>query len=933
VQDQVGRLYVVFDANGKPYIKGLKDIDAQTKRHGSQMQRDWSNYALKAGKAVAAGMAVGAAAVAAVGVASVKAAASFEYEMSRIKANADGTAQELQQLEAVVLQLGKDTAFSAGEAAQAANELVKAGMSVGDTMAALPGMLALAAAGELGVAQAAEITANQLSVFGLKASDAVRVADTLALAANRSTTNVDDLGMSLSMSASIAAQAGLSIEETSAALALLANNGLKGSDAGTSLKTMLMMLMAPTDEAKAAMEDLGIEIYDSTGKMKSMDEIIADMDEALEGLSEEQANQAKRTIAGQDAIRALNILLKEGDDAYRDMTASLSESGAAQEVAATKMDNLRGSWEELKGSLETAGITMGKTALGPLRGIIDGLTEATNEFVDEWNAMTGTDAWQQGGFEIKFDMAADTIMDTVEGLIAKAGEAISSIDWSAVGETIGESAVRLVRAGLELVVTDLVPMLVEMALSLGWTLVEESASGWMNFFQRTWENLNDYPWNWDYAPNPAEPGPEPLMAHVGPAAFAPGEAPWSGSYIEPLYQQTPEEAGLSPYVPTADEIAATAALGTVLETLKAVYETVVAPADAWNQTLAESKTAAEEAGAAWDESMASLEDYLAKLDEQLAAWEEYGTNLQSLADVIGPELVAQFDEATAYAMIESAMALGPEFVAELAANMDTPEGRALVQEALIKTYRAGIAGAEGSLPTITITPEVEADWQSLSFGGIGAGVLASMAGWDPGGAGTDMASQVVSSYSSTLSDPGSGLAAVTRDALPTDLSAEATAGAQTYTGGWRVILTSPTSGLAASARSAATVNLYSQGFSGGQSFMRGLSAALSTMTPFVNVGVRGGTGTFDEGGMLPPGVSLVGNFTGRPEPVLTPNMGDDLRALVDGLKLSMDTGKPPAAGVDTAGLVGELRRLGDRVEKAIGDAEWERARAELARRR
>jgi len=342
--DEVAKLYIEFDANGAPYIRGLRNLDTQTHLAGRRMTDAWKKYGAMAGAGIAAGLAAGTAALVALGTASVKAAANFEYEMSRIKANASGTAAEMKKLEATVIQLGKDTVFSAGETAQAANELVKAGLTLGETMSALPGMLALASAGELEVGKAAEITANQLKVFGMEAKESAKVADIMALTANRSTTEVGLLGDSLAMVGAVASQAGLNLEETAAALAILANNGLKGSDAGTSLKQMFMQLMTPSEKALKLMKQYNIAAYDASGTMLSMEDILRNVGGAVQDLTDQERDYALGVIFGSDAVRAANILLRDGADAYADMTREVSKSGAAQDIAATKMDNLKGSW-------------------------------------------------------------------------------------------------------------------------------------------------------------------------------------------------------------------------------------------------------------------------------------------------------------------------------------------------------------------------------------------------------------------------------------------------------------------------------------------------------------------------------------------------------------------------------------------------------------
>ena len=162
-------------------------------------------------------------------------------------------------------------------------ELAKAGLSVDEVSAAIGGTMDLAAAGGLDLAQAAEITANAVNAFGLQASDANAVANMLAAAANASSVEVTDLAQGMNMASAVFASSGQSIESLNTALALLGNNGMKGSDAGTSLKTMMMRLSAPTDEAAAQMQALGISVYDAEGNMRSLPDVMADLQQAVYG--------------------------------------------------------------------------------------------------------------------------------------------------------------------------------------------------------------------------------------------------------------------------------------------------------------------------------------------------------------------------------------------------------------------------------------------------------------------------------------------------------------------------------------------------------------------------------------------------------------------------------------------------------------------------
>ncbi len=289
----------------------------------------------------------------AVGTAGLKAAAGFEQSMSQIQVVSSATAAQMDLMSGKALQLGRDTSFSAGEAAEGLLELAKAGMSSQDSMAAISGVLDLAAAGGLSVASAAEIASNALNSFNLPASEAARVADLLAAAANSSSIEVTDMAQAFAMSSSVFASNGQSIEDLSTAIAILGNNGLKGSDAGTSLKTMLMRLTAPTGAAADAMAALGIQVYNADGSMRSFQDVVGQLESSTKGLTQEQKNQALTTIFGADAIRAANILIKEGAGEFDAMKDSVQEAGAAQKVADARMKGLAGAVAYAKGTIES----------------------------------------------------------------------------------------------------------------------------------------------------------------------------------------------------------------------------------------------------------------------------------------------------------------------------------------------------------------------------------------------------------------------------------------------------------------------------------------------------------------------------------------------------------------------------------------------------
>lgn len=297
--------------------------------------------------------------VAAGGAASAM-AAGFDDAMSQVSGALGDPSADMEGLRQLALQLGADTVFSATEAGNAMVELAKGGMTEADIKGgALAASMDLAAAGGLNLADAASTTVQMMGSFGLGAGDAARIADALAGAANASSADVSDLTQAMSQCSAQAALAGWSLEDTSAALALFADHGVKGSDAGTSLKTMLQRLAAPTQEAATAMAALGLEVRDSDGSMKDVGSIAGELQGKLGGLSEAQRDAALQTIFGSDASRAAAIMMQAGTEGlqkYRDATA---DSTAAEEMASAQKGDLSWAIENMQGALESASIVIG----------------------------------------------------------------------------------------------------------------------------------------------------------------------------------------------------------------------------------------------------------------------------------------------------------------------------------------------------------------------------------------------------------------------------------------------------------------------------------------------------------------------------------------------------------------------------------------------
>lgn len=351
----------------------------------------FTNFAKKAAKGItfgAVGLGAITAGAAAYGVvSSAKKAMDFEAQLSTIQALTGATNAEMAKMQDLALKVGADTKYNALEAAQGIEELLKAGLTPATVQAGgLEAALNLATAGGLELAEAAEIMSTGLNSFkkdGLKAADAANI---LAGTANASATDVHDLRYSLAAVGSVADGVGLSFRDTNAALGVFANNGLKGSDAGTSLKSMLMNLSPATKDAYEVMRALGIitkdgtnRFYDANKELKSTAEIAEILHKSLKNLSAKDRQDVMRAMFGSDGIRGANILFKEGAKGVEEFIKEMSKV-TALDVAKKKMDNAAGAVEQFRGAIETLQIS----ALMPTMPLIKDFANSAANFVEKY---------------------------------------------------------------------------------------------------------------------------------------------------------------------------------------------------------------------------------------------------------------------------------------------------------------------------------------------------------------------------------------------------------------------------------------------------------------------------------------------------------------------------------------------------------------------
>lgn len=316
-----------------------------------------------------------------VGTAAMKVGNEFESQMSRVGAIAEEVGVTIEDLEQQALDLGASTSFSASEAALGMEQLASAGFTTEQIYAAMPGLLDLAASSGADLATASEIAASAIRGFGLEADQAGYVADVFAEAAARTNAQVEDMGQAMKYIAPVAHAMGLEIDETAAAVGLLSDAGIKGGQAGTTLRAALTRLTKPTKDATAVMKQYGMSFYDANGKMLSMEGIIGQLEQGLSGLTQQQRNQALTTLFGQEALSGMLVLMEAGPEKIAELTKSLDEAkGSAKEMADVMLDNTAGALEEFGGAIETAAINIQQILAPVVKNVVQWLTDVVNAF-------------------------------------------------------------------------------------------------------------------------------------------------------------------------------------------------------------------------------------------------------------------------------------------------------------------------------------------------------------------------------------------------------------------------------------------------------------------------------------------------------------------------------------------------------------------------
>ena len=376
-------------------------------------------------KTITAATAAAAAAVGAIAVAAVNVGKEFETAMSQVQATMlldTGTAEgaaAMATLEEAARECGRTTAFSATEAAEALNYLALAGYNADEAATALPTVLKLAGAGAMDLARASDMVTDSMSALGIEATEANlnTFADQLAQTASKANTSVSQLGEAILTVGGTAKGLAGGTTELNTALGILADNGLKGAEGGTHLRNMILSLQSPTGDASKALQSLGVDVYDTQGNMRGLNDIFKDLQSGMEGMTAAQKDSIISTLFNKTDLTAANAMLSNCTDRWDELSAAIENSaGACEDMYSIQLDNLDGDIKILKSGLSDLGISIYKDLNGPLRE----MTQLGTSMVEELSQ-----AYSEGGMAGMVGAVGDCLSEAVNVIAGYAPQVVS----------------------------------------------------------------------------------------------------------------------------------------------------------------------------------------------------------------------------------------------------------------------------------------------------------------------------------------------------------------------------------------------------------------------------------------------------------------------------------------------------------------------------
>lgn len=454
-------------------IKINTELDSSKAQSAMKKFSGTAKSALK-GITIAAGTA--SAAITAMAGYAVKVGADFEAGMSKVSAISGATGSDLDRLTEKAKEMGRKTKFSATEAASAFEYMAMAGWKTEDMLDGIEGVMNLAAASGENLATTSDIVTDAITAFGLTAKDSGHFVDVLAKASSNSNTNVGMMGETFKYVAPVAGALGFSVDDCAVAIGLMANSGIKASQAGTTLRQIFTNLVKPTDAMQGAMDKLGISLTDSECKTKSLDTLMGDLRRSFSGLTEaEKANYAA-TLAGQEGMSGFLAIVNASDADFEALKSSIANAdGAAEDMAETMQDNLKGSLTILGSSLEGFAIKVYDRVKEPLKEAADTGTECVNRL---------SSAFDSGGLHGVVEEAGEIFGELADRVAESSDEAEKIVtplrNVASAGSSLAKTGIKAAAKAFELLATNLdiaVPLLVSGITAVkGYTVAKTAAS-------------------------------------------------------------------------------------------------------------------------------------------------------------------------------------------------------------------------------------------------------------------------------------------------------------------------------------------------------------------------------------------------------------------------------------------------------------------------
>ncbi|MCF0105258.1 MAG: phage tail tape measure protein, partial [Holdemanella sp.] len=373
----------LFELIGKIIIDGVdkagSDLEGVSKKAfevGSSLSKAGENITKTGEKLMPVTLAISG-----LGTAIVKVSSDFEAGMSEVSAISGATGDELEALRQKAMEMGAKTKFSASEASDGLKYMAMAGWKTTEMLDGLEGIMNLASASGEDLGTTSDIVTDALTAFGLSAKDSTHFADILATASSNANTNVSLMGETFKYVAPVAGALGYSAEDVAHSIGLMANAGIKGSQAGTTLRSMFSRLSAPPKECAEAMDKLNISITNQDGSMKTLEQVMGDLRSAFNGLGEAESAELAKNLAGQEAMSGLLAIVNASESDYNKLSTAIDNcDGSAENMANTMNDNLQGQLVLLKSQLEGVAIQLGEVIVPIVKKVVDKISEWVTAF-------------------------------------------------------------------------------------------------------------------------------------------------------------------------------------------------------------------------------------------------------------------------------------------------------------------------------------------------------------------------------------------------------------------------------------------------------------------------------------------------------------------------------------------------------------------------